>query len=74
MKKTQTTAAIQNQLVQVIKRKDEAERQRKTLVAMLTDDFAKNEAAYRKGIVTESGILIVKPRWNFEAKPVVEVL
>ena len=36
---------------------------------ILADDFAKNEAAYRAGIPTESGILLRKPKWEVTAKP-----
>ena len=47
-------------------------RVKKSLVAILEDDISGNEEQYRNGIVTSNGILVRRPKWNFEAKPVVE--
>jgi len=39
----------------------------------LKDDFEKNEKAYRGGIVTATGVLYRKPRWDVTAKEKVAV-
>ena len=39
----------------------------------LTDDFEKNEKAYRGGVVTAAGVLYRKPRFEVTAKEKVEV-
>ena len=36
-------------------------------------DFEAHEAEYRNGVKTDAGVLVRKPKWNFDAKPVVEV-
>ena len=62
----------QAELVEVLLRIDEFTKLKKSLVAILEEDIAGNEERYRNGIVTPRGILVRKPKWNFEAKPVVE--
>ena len=44
-----------------------------SLTKALAPDFEVNEAEYRNGIKTEAGVLIRKPSWNIEAKPIVEL-
>ena len=44
-----------------------------SLTKALAPDFDGNEAEYRNGIKTEAGVLIRKPSWNIEAKPIVEL-
>ena len=66
-------AEKQEELVETILKLDELGKQKKSLVALLDDDFNGNEAKYRNGIVTPKGILIRKPSWNFVAKAVVAV-
>ena len=39
----------------------------------LEPDFEAHEAEYRNGVKTDAGVLVRKPKWNFDAKPVVEV-
>ncbi len=63
----------QQELVEVILKLDDLGKQKKSLVAILDDDFNENEAKYRSGIVTPKGVLMRKPRWDVVAKPVVEV-
>ena len=63
----------QEELVNVILRIDALGKQKKSLVAVLDDDFKENEAKYRNGVVTPKGILMRKPRWDFTAKGIVEV-
>ena len=63
----------QQELVEVILKLDALGKQKKSLVAILDDDFNENEAKYRNGIVTPKGVLMRKPRWDVVAKPVVEV-
>ena len=46
---------------------------KKSITSALADDFEDNEDKYRAGIATPSGILVRKPSWNFDVKPVVEV-
>ena len=73
MKLTKTEIkARQAELVATLLKLDELGKQKKSLVAMLDDDFKANEAKYRNGVVTENGILVRKPSWCFEVKPVVE--
>ena len=60
------------ELVEVLLKIEEFTKLKKSLVAILDDDIAGNEERYRNGIVTPRGILVRKPKWNFEAKPVVE--
>jgi hypothetical protein len=62
----------QEELVDVILKIDALGKHKKSLVAVLDDDFTENEAKYRNGIVTPKGILVRRPKWNFEANPVVE--
>ena len=63
----------QEELVDVILKIDALGKQKKSLVAVLDEDFNENEAKYRNGVVTPKGILVRKPRWDFSAKGVVEV-
>jgi len=56
-------------LIEIAKRKAKVE----ALKDELKEDFAKNEKAYRGGIVTEAGVLYRKPRWDVTAKEKVEV-
>ena len=63
----------QEELVDVILKIDALGKQKKSLVAVLDEDFNENEAKYRNGIVTPKGILLRKPRWDFTAKGIVEV-
>ena len=63
----------QEELVETILKLDALGKQKKSLVAILDDDFNENEAKYRSGIVTPKGVLMRKPRWDVVAKPVVEV-
>ena len=62
----------QIELVEVLLKIEDYTKVKKSLVAILDDDFNENEGKYRSGIVTPKGILVRKPKWNFEAKPVVE--
>ena len=62
----------QEALVETILKLDALGKQKKSLVAILDEDISENEEKYRNGIVTPKGILVRKPKWNFEAKPVVE--
>ena len=63
----------QEELVDVILKIDALGKHKKSLVAVLDDDFTENEAKYRNGIVTPKGILLRKPRWDFTAKGIVDV-
>ena len=63
----------QEELVDVILKIDALGKQKKSLVAVLDEDFNENEAKYRSGVVTPKGILVRKPRWDFSAKGVAEV-
>lgn len=44
-----------------------------SLTKALAPDFEEHEAEYRNGLKTEAGILVRKPSWNFEAKPVAQL-
>ena len=63
----------QEELVETLLKLDALGKQKKSLVAILDEDFNENEAKYRNGIVTPKGVLMRKPRWDVVAKPVVEV-
>jgi hypothetical protein len=63
----------QEELVETILKLDALGKQKKSLVAILDDDFNENEAKYRNGIVTPKGVLMRKPRWDVVAKGIVEV-
>ena len=63
----------QEDLVKVLLQLKRLGESKKSLTAALADDFEANEEKYRNGIVTASGILLRKPSWNFDVKPVVEV-
>ena len=43
-----------------------------SLKGQLEPDYTRHEAQYRKGFVTENGILILKPKFEFRAEPKVE--
>ena len=62
----------QTELVEVLLKLEDYTKLKKSLVAILGEDISENEEKYRNGIVTPKGILVRKPKWNFEAKPVVE--
>ena len=62
----------QAELVEVLLKIDDYTKLKKSLVAILDEDISGNEEKYRNGVVTPKGILVRKPKWNFEAKPVVE--
>ena len=62
----------QTELVEVLLKLDDYTKRKKSLVAVLDADFNENEGKYRSGVVTPKGVLVRKPKWNFEAKPVVE--
>ena len=62
----------QAELVEVLLKIEEFTKLKKSLVAILDEDIVGNEEKYRNGIVTPKGILVRRPKWNFEAKPVVE--
>ncbi len=61
------------ELVDVLIKMDKLKNAKTSLEKTLDDDFKKNEAAYREGVVTENGVLMRKPSWKTTAKPVVEV-
>ena len=61
------------ELVRTILAMEKLKTQKAALSKTLEPDFEAHEAEYRNGVKTEAGILIRKPKWNFEAKPVVEV-
>ena len=61
------------ELVRTILAIEKLKAQKTSLTKALTSDFDANEAEYRNGIKTEAGVLIRKPSWNIEAKPIVEV-
>lgn len=61
------------ELVDVLIKMDKLKNAKTSLEKTLDDDFKKNEAAYREGVVTENGVLMRKPSWKTSAKPVVEV-
>ena len=63
----------QEELVETILKLDALGKQKKSLVAILDDDFNENEAKYRNGVVTPKGVLMRKPRWDVVAKGIVEV-
>ena len=63
----------QEELVETILKLDALGKQKKSLVAILDDDFNENEAKYRNGVVTAKGVLVRKPRWDVVAKGIVEV-
>ena len=63
----------QEALVETILKLDALGKQKKSLVAILDDDFNENEAKYRNGVVTAKGVLVRKPRWDVVAKGIVEV-
>ncbi len=56
----------QEELVETILKLDALGKQKKSLVAILDDD-------YRNGVVTPKGVLVRKPRWDVVAKGIVEV-
>ena len=47
--------------------------QKTALTKALEPDFEAHEAECRNGVKTDAGVLVRKPKWNFDAKPVVEV-
>jgi hypothetical protein len=63
----------QEELVETILKLDALGKQKKSLVAILDDDFNENEAKYRNGVVTPKGVLMRKPRWDVVAEGIVEV-
>ena len=63
----------QSELVEVLLALDKLGQEKKSIVAMLDEDFKTNEAQYRDGIATPKGILKRKPRWEVSATPVVAV-
>lgn len=62
------------ELVKTILDIEKLKTQKTAIVKALAADFEENESAYRSGIKTDAGLLFRKPSWNFEAKPIVEVV
>ena len=60
-------------LVEVILEIEKLKDKKTSLEKTLKPDFETNEAAYRNGVVTDSGILVRRPSWMCIAKPIVEV-
>ena len=74
MKLTKTQIKEQRSaLVEVILEIEKLKDKKTSLEKTLKPDFETNEAAYRNGVVTDSGILVRKPSWTCIAKPIVEV-
>ena len=61
-----------SELVEVLLKIEKLKNDKASLEKCLDADFEQNEAAYRKGVATENGILIRRPSWKSVAKPVVE--
>ena len=61
------------ELVVVLLKIEKLKNDKMSLEKTLEADFAKNESAYRNGIVTENGVLMRRPSWKTTAKPIVEV-
>ena len=60
------------ELVRVILEIEKLKVRKAALTKTLAPDFKANEAEYRSGVKTESGLLFRRPSWCYEAKPVVE--
>ena len=52
------------ELVKVLLGIEELKKEKTSLENTLDNDFTKNEAAYREGVVTENGVLKRKPSWK----------
>ena len=72
MTKTEIGEARTN-LVRTIIAIKKLKTQKTALTKALEPDFEAHEAEYRNGVKTDAGVLVRKPKWNFDAKPVVEV-
>ena len=72
MTKTEIGEARTN-LVRTIIAIKKLKTQKTALAKTLEPDFEAHEAEYRNGVKTDAGVLVRKPKWNFDAKPVVEV-
>ncbi len=72
MTKTEIIEARTN-LVRTIIAIKKLKTQKTALAKTLEPDFEAHEAEYRNGVKTDAGVLVRKPKWNFDAKPVVEV-
>ena len=60
------------ELVRVILEIEKLKVRKAAITKALAPDFEANEAEYRSGVKTESGLLFRRPSWCYEAKPVVE--
>ena len=72
MTKTETKET-RAELVRAILAMEKLKTRKAALAKALEPDFDAHEAEYRDGVKTEAGILVRRPKWNFKAKPVVEV-
>ena len=72
MTKTEIGEARTN-LVRTIIAIKKLKTQKTALAKALEPDCEAHEAEYRNGVKTDAGVLVRKPKWNFDAKPVVEV-
>ena len=72
MTKTEIIEARTN-LVRTIIAIKKLKTQKTALAKTLEPDFEAHEAEYRNGVKTDADVLVRKPKWNFDAKPVVEV-
>ena len=66
-------AEKRDELTRTLLNLDALDKHKKALVNELDDDFAANEAKYREGVRTASGILYRKPSFKCTARPAVEV-
>ena len=66
-------AEKRDELTRTLLKLDALDKHKKALVNELDDDFAANEAKYREGVRTASGILYRKPSFKCTARPAVEV-
>ena len=74
MKLTQTDIKeTRAKLVAKLLEIERCKKEKDAFEAILDEDFKKNDAQYRIGIATASGMLIRKPSYKCTAKPIVEV-
>ena len=66
-------AEKRDELTRTLLKLDALDKHKKALVNELDEDFTANEAKYREGVRTASGILYRKPSFKCTARPAVEV-
>ena len=76
-KKNKTNLTVidekRNELCEILATIENLHKEAKLVKKALAADFIEHEQEYRDGIRTPSGLLVRKPKWEFEVKPILKI-